>query len=196
MNHQHTTNMSIRPNTYLGDSVYAEFGAGGIELTTENGYTDHPRNRIVLEPAVYAALLRWVDEQQPKPIGAAAAKIEAVKAVHRYEIAQLESMAVVLNRVPASLAGKCSLWCHQLDFNQLTREESVAVMAALHAGKWAKSVNSSYPDMIDYEGEVDGVKVRLWAAAPPDSCRVIEVEEVLPATTIKRRKLVCSEGAL
>lgn len=46
--------------TYLGDSVYAEWDGYGIILTTENGYTDDPRNRIVLEPDIYAALLGFV----------------------------------------------------------------------------------------------------------------------------------------
>jgi hypothetical protein len=45
---------------YLGDSVYAEWDGHGIVLTTENGYFDDPRNRIVLEPEVYASLLAFV----------------------------------------------------------------------------------------------------------------------------------------
>ncbi len=45
---------------YLGDSVYADFEAGSIILTTENGYADDPRNRIVLELEVYEALLAHV----------------------------------------------------------------------------------------------------------------------------------------
>lgn len=50
---------------YLGDSVYGEISDfGEIVLTTENGYPDDPRNRIVLEPEVYAALLKWVEGQK------------------------------------------------------------------------------------------------------------------------------------
>lgn len=45
---------------YLGDSVYAERDGEDIILTTENGYPDDPRNRIVLEPAVWASLVSWV----------------------------------------------------------------------------------------------------------------------------------------
>lgn len=45
---------------YLGDSVYAEWNGYDIVLTTENGYTDDPRNRIVLEPSIYAELLGFV----------------------------------------------------------------------------------------------------------------------------------------
>ncbi len=45
---------------YLGDSVYADFKYGSIILTTENGYPDDPRNKIVLELEVYQALLAYV----------------------------------------------------------------------------------------------------------------------------------------
>jgi len=47
--------------TYLGDSVYAEFDPiGRIILTTENGYPDDPRNRIVLEPEVLDNFKLWL----------------------------------------------------------------------------------------------------------------------------------------
>lgn len=48
---------------YLGDSVYVEFDGYSFILTTENGYPDDPRNRIVLDPEVYEALLRFVDNR-------------------------------------------------------------------------------------------------------------------------------------
>ena len=44
---------------YLGDSVYAEYDGYHIILTTNNGYLDDPRNRIALEPAVFANLLGY-----------------------------------------------------------------------------------------------------------------------------------------
>ena len=45
---------------YLGDSVYVEYDGWAFELTTNNGYPDDPRNRIVLDPLVYSALVRFV----------------------------------------------------------------------------------------------------------------------------------------
>jgi len=51
---------------YLGDSVYCEFDGFAIILTTENGYDDDPRNRIVLEPEVYTALLEFVKRLKKK----------------------------------------------------------------------------------------------------------------------------------
>lgn len=46
---------------YLGDSVYAEDGnyKGEIILTTENGLPNDPSNKIILEPEVLAALVKF-----------------------------------------------------------------------------------------------------------------------------------------
>ena len=46
---------------YLGDSVYVDWDGYSLVLTTENGYPDDPRNRIVLEPEVYNALTDYVE---------------------------------------------------------------------------------------------------------------------------------------
>lgn len=50
---------------YLGDSVYAEFDAdfGQVVLTTDNGYPDDPRNRIVLDSDVATALVAYIKER-------------------------------------------------------------------------------------------------------------------------------------
>ena len=48
--------------TYLGDSVYAEWSGYDIVLTTENGYTDDPRNRIVMDPNVVLAFTDFLDK--------------------------------------------------------------------------------------------------------------------------------------
>jgi hypothetical protein len=47
---------------YLGDSVYADFDGYHIVLTTNNGYADDPRNRICLDPEVYANLTRFAEK--------------------------------------------------------------------------------------------------------------------------------------
>lgn len=48
---------------YLGDSVYAEFDdCDCLVLTTENGLG--PSNTIVLEPAVFDALLELVSARE------------------------------------------------------------------------------------------------------------------------------------
>lgn len=45
--------------TYLGDGAYVDFDGYALELTTDDG--EGTTNRIVLEPEVYAALVRYVD---------------------------------------------------------------------------------------------------------------------------------------
>jgi hypothetical protein len=52
---------------YLGDGVYVDVYVDGesIHLTTENGI--RTTNSIVLEPEVYAALLRWVERVRHAP---------------------------------------------------------------------------------------------------------------------------------
>lgn len=45
---------------YLGDSVYVEFNGFGLNLTTENGFG--PTNSIYLEPGVYGALTKFVEQ--------------------------------------------------------------------------------------------------------------------------------------
>ncbi len=46
---------------YIGDSVYVEFDGFALVLTTENSLPNDPSNRIVLEPEVYEALIKFVE---------------------------------------------------------------------------------------------------------------------------------------
>jgi hypothetical protein len=51
---------------YLGDSVYVEVDAHGrgVRLTTDNGFSDDPRNEIFLEPEVLSSFFDWVDARK------------------------------------------------------------------------------------------------------------------------------------
>ena len=51
----------LNNKVYLGDSVYAEFDGYGIILTTNNGYPDDPRNKIMLDPDTIEALLYFIE---------------------------------------------------------------------------------------------------------------------------------------
>jgi hypothetical protein len=53
--------------TYLGDGVYAAFDGFSYVLTTEDGM--RVTNEIVLEPEVYAGLVRWVEHLQQQKNG-------------------------------------------------------------------------------------------------------------------------------
>jgi hypothetical protein len=50
---------------YLGDSVYAEVVDGMVKLTTENGYSDDPRNTILLEADTFHTLVEYVEKNKP-----------------------------------------------------------------------------------------------------------------------------------
>lgn len=45
--------------SYIGDGVYIDFDGFSLILTTENGIS--VTNRIVLEPEVFSALVRFVE---------------------------------------------------------------------------------------------------------------------------------------
>ena len=128
-----------------------------------------------------------------KPQSMVARMIKEAKARHKVELGMLKKMGELIDSLPEEIASKCCIYNQYLDFNSLSREQSLAIIRTLNAGKWTKTVNDYSPDTIDYNTEINGVKVRLWSAAPPDSCRIIETEEEIPATKIVRRKLVCSD---
>lgn len=50
---------------YLGDGAYVAFDGYGFSLTTENGIST--TNEIYLEPAVYAALVAYVERLKEPP---------------------------------------------------------------------------------------------------------------------------------
>lgn len=80
----------------------------------------------------------------------------------------------------------------RLDFNYLTHAQTMQVIKAL-GGKWDKEVLET---KINYtrEDEIDGKTIVCWQAEPPPSCRIVEVEEEVPAQPAgirKVRKLEC-----
>lgn len=61
-----------REASYLGDSVYVEIDdAGDVVLTTNNGYADDPRNRIVLDGEVLESFEWWLDAVRRKHVDGA-----------------------------------------------------------------------------------------------------------------------------
>lgn len=80
----------------------------------------------------------------------------------------------------------------RIDFDNLEHKDVLKVIKKL-GGKWKKSLNSE-PGKVDYETTFEGLQVRCWAAKPPPSCRMVEVEEIIPPQPekrVKRMKLVC-----
>ena len=83
-----------------------------------------------------------------------------------------------------------SWWIHTKD-----RSDIVQLMTLAPKGKvWRKEVSGA---QITYFVQLDsGVSITLYAAddALPPTCQVIEVDEEVPATTRKVRKIVCNQG--
>ncbi len=111
---------------------------------------------------------------------------------HVAAIKRIDEMATLLRRVPPALADRGYIYNgSQLDFDNLGRDDALEIIRSLGAGRWTKTPNSSQPDLIDYQATVEGVTVRLWASGPPDTCRVVEYFDTIPAQKIPRRRLVC-----
>lgn len=105
------------------------------------------------------------------------------------QIAALTRMAELLPHIEEAP----DAYADQLDFNRLPRASVVAVMQGLAAGKWTRTVSTADDGTLDYTNETmfPGVKVRLWAAEPPPSCRVVECEELVPEHVVPaQRKIV------
>jgi hypothetical protein len=87
-----------------------------------------------------------------------------------------------------------------IDIEHLDRAKVVALISHLKSGKWDKTPSGS-PGKIDYvnTGFLNGAKMRIWAADPPPSCKLVEEQVEIPAQPArieKRLKLVCKEHEL
>lgn len=89
-------------------------------------------------------------------------------------------------------------WSHKgFDFNWPKRDQVNAIL--LHfGGKWTKTYEDNKE--LHYTQEIDGLRIRLYCAELPPSCKIVEeriehpAETVtVPARTEVRRKIVCNE---
>jgi hypothetical protein len=139
-----------------------------------------------LEPEITAA---------PKP-QTKAEKITAFLAGRRAELhnrlAGLDALEKVMLLVPDALLPKCSEQAYGLDLDHLTRDEVVLAMREMGGGKWEKKQNGCNPLALDYETRIYGVRVRMWAASPPGTCRIIEETVEIPASKQTVRRLICA----
>lgn len=105
-------------------------------------------------------------------------------------MAMQEPMERILERLPEDCpVSATNEW---IQISSPTREQVLAVISALNAGKWEKKICHADPTKIDYETTIEGISVIIFYAEPPTSCR-IEIEEVeIPARRIAVRKLVCA----
>ena len=166
--------------SYLGDAVYAsdELNPGHITLTTGSHIPENADNIIHLEPNVLSALSGFLAE---------------VKQADRQKRANL-----IVSKIPVDLKPAAEIYSDtQIDINNLSHVDALRVMKALNAGRWERS-ESGYEGCLDYTAKLDGWTVRLWAAGPPASCRVVEEEyeiPAVPASVGKRKRVICNKAA-
>ena len=100
----------------------------------------------------------------------------------------LRAHKALMETLPAS--GPCY---EGLDFDNLSHADVIKVIRGF-GGKWKKEACGD--NRINYEAQIQGVRVRCWQGEPPPNCKVIEYEEIIPervvpAQVVKKRKLVC-----
>jgi len=88
-----------------------------------------------------------------------------------------------------------------LDFDDLPHKEVIKVVREF-GGKWKKTaVQTEQGPRVNYDAEIDGMKIRCCRGQAPPACRIVEVEElvpeqivparVIPASVRKVRKMIC-----
>jgi hypothetical protein len=105
-------------------------------------------------------------------------------------LAWLEQHRAKLEALP-----NASFCADMLDFDHLPHADVVSVVRTL-GGKWKKTPSYLDSSKIDYQTKVGDVTVRCYQGQPPPSCKIVEVEElvpeqVIPAHTRKVLKTIC-----
>jgi hypothetical protein len=148
---------------------------------------------VELYNVTQAAGLQKVGERPATREELATEKLRALREGYQRKIDFCDRAAVVLIRFPADVIARANICETDEDvvtiFN-LTREQVVAAIRASGAS-WKKEINAAHSHRIDYLTEIDGVKIELWAAPPPPSCRIEEEVIDVPAHQEIKRTIVC-----
>lgn len=131
----------------------------------------------------------------PALTAAVAARISA----GREKIARMEAFLVAAEKVLLMLPVEI-VECHAhavsdwVQLCNLDREQVSDCMRALSSenpiGKWNRK-SSHEGGMIDYEATINGIRVLIYAAPPPGSCRVVEEIVHVPAHDVTTRRVLC-----
>lgn len=135
-------------------------------------------------------LLQAIDEEEKKMLETIAKKRETLRLLQP----KLESFTSDLS---LSFGGYGD-WT-SIDFDYPGRAVTVDLISHIKAGKWDKEL--SYVDgKIDYSNTtMCPLKLRIYAAEPPGSCKIIETPVEIPAQPARiemRKKVVCTEHQL
>jgi hypothetical protein len=70
-----------------------------------------------------------------------------------------------------------------IDFDNPSRSDVEKLLTVLEGTKWVKSklIGTTKLNYESVQPVVDGRKLRLWAAQPPGTCRMVEEKVVIPA---------------
>lgn len=104
----------------------------------------------------------------------------------------LDRCVKIVHGLPMEIIRKAQITCSDLVFYHCEREDVKTILSTLSAGRWEKQVNTTFHDKINYTATIDGITIQLFAASPPESCRIIEEEVEVPATKAIKRTLVCA----
>lgn len=104
-----------------------------------------------------------------------------------------DKAAVIMELLPKEIIPSCIIHydTSELLIFHLSREQVKEAMSALHAGRWEKRINPVNGTRLDYNAEINGVKIQIFSAPPPESCQIIEHEEEVPAHRKITRELIC-----
>lgn len=111
------------------------------------------------------------------------------------QTAVVDASEAIMARLPDDIAEQTVISCSNewIQLCSLSREQTERAMRALAAGEWSRRASdSANGGMMDYETHIDGVRVLIYAAPPPGSCRVIEEKIDIPANTVTKRRVLCT----
>lgn len=120
-------------------------------------------------------------------------QLSPIRAQLRSELALCDAIATIALRLPTKAIPCIEVVSNTMMLYGCSRELSLMIISAVSAGRWAKNINASYPDTIDYQTIIDGVNIHIYGTEPPPSCRIVLEEIDVPAHKATKRTLVCSE---
>ena len=103
-----------------------------------------------------------------------------------------EKMEAIIERLPNDehlRVVACNEW---IQICSATREQVVAVLSALNAGKWEKEICTMDNKTVNYKTRIDGIEVTMHNSEPPTSCRIETQEIEVPAHKQTVIKLICA----
>jgi hypothetical protein len=107
----------------------------------------------------------------------------------RQAIATLDKIEAIMEPLPADMIDHCDPSGGYLQLSNLDREQVKVALSRIHPGRWEKEQNGT---TINYRGIVNGIRVLIFAAQPPEACRIEERIVDVPAHTKIERVLVCA----